>query len=568
MTIALGFSMSSFAQQMGTVEFTQPTVTVDEANASIECNASSGNDLNVLAIQVDPAAAIDIVVSGGTATEGEDFEILNGSFMVEGTGTTTFQFIVFNDALVEGDETAELSFDFDGMTQTMVITIADEDVVPVVGNMTMELLNEGFDTSATPDGWSIIDGIDTGLNSWAFNGTGLAAGVAYITDGSAPVPNYEGNNGSDPVAMDASSNALLLSPEISSAGLKDVNVSFDWMAGGERDTDNAENLFDYGQFVYTIDGGSSFIPVENYVGTIESLGATPASGTYDMIIPELTNTTFQVGFRWLNDQLIGTGFSFTIDNVLVTAQPLGVELADTGSDVERVRAGNDIYFVSDQNTDIMARIENPSEDSGCVEVSVTSAGSATIVNNSSAGFDRGSKVIQITSDDDNAVAISYDLTLYFTPDEVSGFTDVSSLQLVRVDGTDIDATTTDNFTVTGGLFEDNSENGFLTYKGTFTGYNGVFAIVQDATQGVSDLTAAGISIFPNSIRSGEMLNVVSSNSVELEALTITNLNGAVVKSTSLNGTASAQVSTAGLSTGIYFVSLNGDKSLTTKLIVK
>ena len=82
------------------------------------------------------------------------------------------------------------------------------------------------------------------------------------------------------------------------------------------------------------------------------------------------------------------------------------------------------------------------------------------------------------------------------------------------------------------------------------------------------MTAAGISIFPNSIRSGEMLNVVSSNSVELETLTIMNLNGTVVKSMSLNGTANAQVSTAGLSTGIYFVSLNGDKSLTAKLIVK
>ena len=562
-----GFTGMTYAQ--GTVDFTSVSTTIEETNPDLACNASRGYDISVLAIGVDPAATINIVASGGTATQGEDFEILAGTIEVSGTGTFLAQLLIFNDALIEGDETIELSFMFNGETKTSMITIQDEDVAPIVGNMTMELLNEGFDAAGLPSGWTETQSLDTGLNYWHFNGTGLAAGTAYITFDPNTTPVYDAT-GANPVDMDASSNALLVSPVLNAQGLSDVTVTFDWMAGGESNAQDMmpDDIFDYGAFQYTVDGGNSYVPVETFLGTDESFGATPDGGTFTMLIPELSNQTFQVAFRWISDQLVGNPFSFTVDNLVVTAEPLRVEVADTGSDTEIVRSGNDIYFISDENTDIMARIESPSEDSGCVEVSVISAGSATTVSNTSAGFDRGSKVIQITSDDVNAPAISYDLTLYFTPDEVSGFTDASTLQLVRVDGMDIDATTSDNFTLAGALLEDNTANGFLTYKGTFTGYNGVFALAQNATQGVADFNTSNIAIFPNTIKSGELLNVSSNNSLVIHTISIVDVRGKLVKAVNFNDAISAQLNTAGLNTGVYFVMVNNNKALSKKLIVE
>ena len=164
-----------------------------------------------------------------------------------------------------------------------------------------------------------------------------------------------------------------------------------------------------------------------------------------------------------------------------------------------MRTQNDVYFISDENTAIMARIENATEDLGCVQISVIESGTEAL-ENTQAGFNRASKVFEITADGANASSASYDLTLYYASDELAVFTDVSTMNMVKVEGTDVDATTDTNTTVTGQLFEDNSASGFVTYKGNFSGF-GVFSVVENATQSIEDIRTNQFSVFPTDRKS-------------------------------------------------------------------
>jgi hypothetical protein len=561
--VLLFYSGKTTAQdQMGSLDFAMPSQTFNEANPDTDCNAFRTYDISVFGIQVEPAVSVTILVNGGTAAANEDFELSNSTFDVEGTGAVDFQIDIFNDALIEGDETIELLFSFNGEPKNAVITIKDDDVAPIVGNTTQDLLVETFDASTLPDAWETVDAIDTGLNHWEFNGSGLAAGTAYITDGVAGMPTYDGNLGTNPLAMDASSNALLLTPMISAAGLKDVNITFDWAAGGELDTESP-SPFDFGQLSYKIEG-EDFVVLENFTGTPESLGAVVQSGTFSQLLPELANKNFQVGFRWINDQLIGTAFSFTVDNVSVTAEPLSVETSETGSDIELVRTQNDVYFVSDQNTAIMARIENATEDLGCVQISVIESGTAAI-ENSQAGFNRASKVFQITADGTNASSASYDLTLYYASDELSVFTNISTMNMVKVEGADIDATTDTNTTVTGQLFEDNSASGYVTFKGNFSGF-GVFSVVENATQSIEDIASTKFSVFPTVLAQQEQLHIVSNNTSQIESVIVYDVTGKRVYEMNNNSVSKTSFS-LNVSAGLYFLKIN-NATETTKFIVK
>ena len=549
-------------EQMGSLDFAMPTVSFNEANPDTDCNAFRTFDISVFGIQVEPAVSVTILVNGGTASANEDFMLSNSTFDVEGTGAVDFQIDIFNDALIEGDETIDLLFSFNGESRNATVTIKDDDVTPIVGNTTVDLLVETFDASTLPENWETIDAIDTGLNHWEFNGAGLAAGTAYITDGTSAMPSYDGNLGADPVAMDASSNALLLSPMISAAGLKDVIISFDWTAGGELDTESP-SPFDYGQVSYKIEG-EDFVVLENFTGTAESLGAAVQSGTFSQLYPELANKNFQVGFRWINDQLVGTAFSFTIDNVSVTAEPLNVETSETGSDTELVRTQNDVYFISDENTAIMARIENATEDLGCVQISVIESGTEA-VENTQAGFNRASKVFEITADGTNASSASYDLTLYYASDELAVFTDVSTMNMVKVEGTDVDATTDTNTTVTGQLFEDNSASGFVTYKGNFSGFS-VFSVVENATQSIEDIRTNQFSVFPTILHQQQQLHIVSNNTSQIESIYIYDISGKRVYERENISDFNANL-ILNVSSGLYFLKIN-NAAETTKLVVK
>ena len=448
------------------------TITFSESNLQIlsEDNTDSGcTDFNTYAVvitsvDVTPSATISISTSGSTATPGQDFEISTQSLTFSGSETKSLEITVHDDAVIESGETIVLSFVYDGTFIKQEFTISDNDFAPHTGNDPFHLISESFSNDGYPTGWTALS-LSDGNNIWKVNGDLSAAGRAYISDGVSDIPFYDQNS---------PSNTILRSPLINASAATDVTVTFDWEAGGETDAVDPDVIFDYGEFVYSTDG-ANYVSVQKFVGT-GPLAANTASGSYSAVLNELDGRAFFLGWRWFNDTNAGTQFSFAIDNVKVSATPAGIETQKDEAATAIVHAGETIYFMSDSDKALIAKLENASEDLGCVTISVIDEGSSFRVfpNIPTA---RPSKAFSINTENDNA---TYDLTIYFTEEELGAFDSPVELIPMKVNSSNIDDATDRpvNFQLNGVLTDVNTEDQYLAYTGTFSG-SGAVSIVQD-----------------------------------------------------------------------------------------
>lgn len=448
------------------------TITFSDSNILIfsEENAINGcadvNTYNVLigAVDVPEGTTINVSTAGSTATRGQDYDISGQSFTFGGTSTNTITVTVYDDAVVEQTETIVLSFVYNGQFMKQEFSIGDNDFAPRTGNSPFDLLaTETFSNDGIPNGWSIQNILD-GVNNWTFNGTGPAAGKAFITVLGADIPTYD-------QLVDA--NTILRTPMLNAGAASDVTVSFDWEAGGETDVVETDILFDYGEFMYSLDG-VSWITVEQFVG--DAAGASPASGSFNGMIPQVDGKNFFLGWRWYNDALVGTAFSMTVDNVTVTATPAGIETEKGSTSTTQVHLGQTIYFMSSSDNGLIAKIENVSEDLGCVTMSVTDEGTSfRIFDNVNTA--RPSKAFGINVENANA---TYDLTLYFTENELNAFDETVSLIPMKVNSSDMNDANSDlhNFQLNGQLTNVDVDGQFKAFTGTFKG-SGAASIVQE-----------------------------------------------------------------------------------------
>ncbi|HYG02264.1 MAG TPA: M4 family metallopeptidase, partial [Chryseosolibacter sp.] len=449
------------------------TITFSESNLQIlpENNAVNGcNDFNtytvvLTGVDIAPSGTISINTSGSTASKGTDFEISAASLMFDGSETKTLTITVYDDAVIEDGETIVLSFIYNNQFQKQEFAISDNDFAPRTGTEPVDLIEmQTFSVDGIPAGWSTIS-LSDGVNVWKVNGDLTAEGRAYISDGITNIPFYDQNS---------PTTTILRSPLINASAANTVTVSFDWEAGGETDAVDPTVIFDHGEFVYSLDG-ANYIPMQKFVGS-GPLGAVTASGTYSAVINELDGRAFFLGWKWFNDTNAGTQFSFAIDNVKVSAIPAGIETEEGESATTTVHEGNQIYFISESDQALIAKIENASEDLGCVTLSVIDGGTSfNIFPHISTA--RPSKVFSVNVGNN---AATYDLTVYFTNDELSAFEAPAQLIPMKVNSANIDDANDrlSNFQLNGVLTDLNEAGQFHAYTGSFTG-SGSVSVVQD-----------------------------------------------------------------------------------------
>lgn len=448
------------------------TITFSDSNIQIfgEDNQLNGcedfNAYNVVLTGVDipSTATITLNTSGSTAKEGSDFSVSTKSLSFTGSETKSIEITVYDDAVIEDSETIVLSYTYNGTFYKQEYAISDNDFAPRTGTKEFEVASETFEISGLPSGWSTVN-LAEGNNIWKVNGDLTAAGRAYISDGLTNIPFYDQNS---------PSHTILRSPLLNATAASNVTVSFDWEAGGETDAVDPNVIFDYGEFVYSLDG-ANYIPVQKFVGS-GPLAVNTSSGTFTLEINELDGKAFFLGWRWYNDTNAGSEFSFAIDNVKVTAIPAGIETQKGEQSVAGVEPGNTIYFLSDTDKALIAKIENATADLGCVNMEIVDAGTSFNVfpNISTA---RPSKVFSINTENENA---SYDLTIYFTDEELSAFDSTTNLIPLKVNSSNIDDADEReaNFQLNGTVTDVNTEDAYTAYTGTFTG-SGTVSVVQD-----------------------------------------------------------------------------------------
>lgn len=546
------------------VQFSSANIDIATERSVVNgCNESLSYELAISTVRVQTPTPITLVTTGSTATEGEDFQISTTSITLEGSNRYTFNVDIIDDALVEESETIAISFEFHGETFTETIAILDNDVVPNIGTSVQELLPlQEFGSSDLPDGWAINMDIDPSANTWYFDGNATEAGRAYISF-NAPIA---GQGGTATYESNSQSLSTLVTPEINSLGLQDVTVTFDWQAGGEFDPAATDQPFDFGSLVYSFDG-ITYFPVEDAQFWARETDGDSRSGSFDAVIPQVANSRFTLGFRWSNDTNATTSaFSFAIDNVAVTALPANVVTALNETNSNSVNADDDIYFISNDSGSVMARIENASADLGCVNMLVTGSGTG-LVESTDPTINRSEKVLQINADGVDAATATYDVTFYFTTDELASFSSVGEVTIMKVEGNDITAANNSNTVFAGGLLEDlTATEGYATFKGSFTGFSS-FALAEDRVLGNNDFDRGTVALYPSPVSAGDAVTI-STQDLLITNASIYDVRGARVLSKNFDNVDTAQLSTAGLQTGFYFVRLNNDTNKTFKFIVK
>ncbi len=449
-------------------------------------------------IALNPSANADVsftVNGSSTATNLLDFELLTPSVTFP-MGLNTSQNMtlrIYNDGFVESDETIIIDFtvennggNAEGNTNanSYILTINDDDNVPI-SSQNVTLFSEGFETYSNFNispigGWTMLDNdgdssygsITYDFTNENYTGTFIvfnssqttpsAAGTAW--DAHSGNKSYycfdsTGNVSGTPIENDD----YIFSPQINLSGTGS-ELKF-W----------AKSLTDqYG--------------LERFRVGISTTNTNPASFTFLTPNPyaeapiDWTEYTYDLTSYDGNDIYItfhvvsADAFAFMLDDVTVTTNvSTTIQTAvNTGStnDEQSLATSGTIYTSDSTTGDVMLDITNNNpDDYGCLEVSVSRAGTGAQSYNGSANPDLVmDKTFEILSENTTGGNGDTNITFYFTEAEIAGWESVTSNSRNNlVIGREIGGVITEVVTPSFGAFGTD-----VTLTGNFTDVRGTY----------------------------------------------------------------------------------------------
>lgn len=479
-------------------------LTISETSGSTACPKFKDISLLVNVEGKATAATTVTVNTGGTAVNGVDYILLTPTLsFVAGDDSKGINLRIIDDGVATGNKTIILSYTIGaggGVTagpqgQSITITLVDDDAVRTINNTNpaVTLLSENFGTTANngalPAGW--IKGFFSGsTNTFTVNpvygaATGFSAAdgrVLHITNGTTGDQTSE--IAANAYTNTVSANAVAITRSINTVGFKNIKLSFDYACQGEL---VGSTLFDFGRLRYTITTQSTnLVVVTNTVGNPYYFYST--TGKTSVVVPlpaALENqTNLWIGFEWVNNASSGSNPPFTIDNVVVTGDALGVETVLNQTVTQSQGTGQTAQYTTATNN-IIATIANPSQNIGCVTATVTSAGtSRTTLNTNAGSYLRSDKVITLTPSVANSTA-TYQATFYYTTAELAAWgVEVPNLKIMKVaDGVNLSSTLTGaNSTLfTPSVDDQRGTAGYVAYTINATGGFSQFLLVSPLT---------------------------------------------------------------------------------------
>lgn len=356
----------------------QPGTSISEAAGGNGCAAEYEVKVKLLL----PANSTATLSAGGTATNNLDYRIPVTSFSNATAANKIVEASVFikNDAVIEPSETINLGLAITNtgaspVNSSYVITIAEDDITPVIGSGSISLLSNNFNGIANgynlPAGWTTVTEVP-GNNNWGvWDGqlkiTAAVNGITY------PSGTYDDNS---------ATSTIVYAPLIDATGISNTKIRFDFTVQGEMDPNglNPDNfgVFDYMAIVYSFDGVNftELNLTSNGFGPFCSV--TPKSATFEMNLPPfLANRPFYIGFKWFNDTNAGGPESVSIDNVEVSGASKKIESDLNDNARELVAATQEVHFYSIQDGEVLAKLKNNStRNFGCTNVYIERSGTA------------------------------------------------------------------------------------------------------------------------------------------------------------------------------------------------
>jgi hypothetical protein len=437
------YSTSYFEKPIVYFSSNQTNVT-ESTSATTGCKGYTDVNVPIVISKTASAAAnINVTVDvSSTATSAMDYEIITPMPISLLTGGTSQNITVriYDDGVAESSENIILDFTITNSGSTNAkkkceyylhtINIIDNDYTPESTPAT--IWSEDFESTAnfaTPTGWSGFYGqTATNPNVFAiYNSTCnniINTKTAIVMNRQDNICGYNVNVAS----------AATIYKTVDATNYANINVTFDWKGNGEVD-------WDYGEMVYAT--GTSGSPT--WVVASSQLSGSTSIQNITVSLPSiLNNTQFRLGWRWKNDDNTGSTPAFSIDNIVVKGnKPAVIQTATNPLTNKTINVGpyQTVSFFDSSTGNIMGTIKNnTSTDYGCIKVEVDRAGttSAQFWNNTSSNY-LANKIFKITPQAAIAGPIDYDITLFYTQNEVNGWQTatgqtISNAQIIKVSG--------------------------------------------------------------------------------------------------------------------------------------
>ena len=434
------------------------TFSVGAENVS-EADASQANDclpyvdvIIPIGIASAPSqnATATVSVSGGTATQGIDYDLLNTSVTFSNgnlTGNITVR--VYNDSYVEGNETITLSYTLNAnggnatqgsLNQTVTVTINDDDLDPALAQGTQIILQEDFE-----NGLGIMTALNpAGATAWQVGNEAAAESQPYNIPSSNTTDFAYVND--DDCNCDMSEVDLIF-PVVDLSNFTSAQVSFDTYFEANTYQGSTEYA---GLFAST--DGQNFTLVGDLVAS--GVDGPWVQQQFDLAayLGESTVTLliyYNDGSGWL--------YGCTVDNVLMTGETnINIQTAvnTNNGDEGYLGPNGTVHFYDPSTGDVMASIQNTSAwDYGCVSLEVDRSGTnptATVFNSNTIADYLHSKTFSIVPETNNPNG-TYNLTLYYKQNEVNAWESAtgnsrSNAEIIKVSSARISDVTPANAT--------------------------------------------------------------------------------------------------------------------------
>lgn len=447
-------------------------------------------DLSIMLNVEDKATATTTVTinTGGTATSGVHYQLLT-PFVTFNAGDDfkALTVRIFDDGVAQTNRTILLSYSIGAgggvsagvLGQSLTISIQEDDVIRPVNEVSASFttFSENFGTTPNngnaPTGW-LTGTFAASTNVFTVNAqygaaTGFTAAdgrALHITDGTPAQRSAE--TATNTYTNTATSQPVCITRSISTVGLRNVKLSFDYAAEGEAD-------YDYGYLLYTVSAqNSGFFYITDALGDPIVLQTTPGKTHLEISLPATleNRSNLWIGFGWNNDDNTGDNPPLIVDNIMVFGdQAVGVETAAGQSVTSSLGTSQTAQFISGNNK-IIAAISNPNANIGCAVATVASSGNGqTAVTTNSGAFLRSNKVITLIPANANTT-VSYTATFYFTTAELAAWgTEVPNLKLMKVqDGVSLGSVLngTNTQIVTATVDDQRATKGYAAFTGNFS----------------------------------------------------------------------------------------------------
>lgn len=406
------------------------TTTENNTNAPLTGDCRPFVLVNIPArINIAPTGnvVVGLNVTGGTAINGVDYDIVNSTvtFPNASTANQNFQIRVYDDPALESLENATFSLTIisgtaqlsnTNLTHTLSINDNDNHPQPSVAGAT--LFSENFE-SGTAAGW--VQYTSPGaVNIWRVDNQRLLNGnfSAYISQ-SVASGNYSATNAGA---------ALLQTPVINATAYPNnqLRVTFNFQCNGERvgTTD-----YDYGSLYYSLASSPTTWVLIEGANPSPYRGVTTTTTRIVNLPAALQGQQFHLAWHWDNDNSVANQPAFVIDNIVVEALPFTGVVVETNTFAapavaNRLYLGpNSLnYAYNPANGRLVARIENTtSHNYGCTQVFVDRAGTGAVpFVNTGSQYDLTQKTIRVIPATNNPAG-EYNIRMYFTNAEITGW---------------------------------------------------------------------------------------------------------------------------------------------------